>query len=150
MNLARAKDVEKAIKVHEKRQQEHADIKKVSRDARDEWRVADEKAIEARRELAEAEKLAARHQSEETALKDRLEHLLQDIKEQNVRYHAAIDNLENLPETVDLENEIAKNREIVDLKRGEFSEARIAHDSHYNQSEMRQNRLEQIKTEYDN
>lgn len=147
---ARAKDVEKATQVHEKSQQEHADIKKVSRDARDEWRVADEAAIEARRELTEAEKLAARHQSEETALKDRLEHLLQDIKEQNVRYHAAIDNLENLPETVDLENEIAQNREIVDLKRGEFSEARIAHDSHYNQSEMRQNRLEQIKTEYDN
>lgn len=147
---AREKDVLKAINAHEKCQKEHADIKQISRDTRDEWRVADEAAIDARRELTEAEKLAARHQSEETALKDRLEHLIQDISDQRVRYHAAIDNLENLPETVDLVNEISKNREIVELKRGEFSEARIAHDSHYNQSELRLNRLEQIKTEHDN
>lgn len=147
---AREKDVADAKISNDKCQKEHADIKLVSREARDEWRVADELAIEARRELTEAEKLAARHQSEETALKDRLEHLIQDIKDQNVRYHAAIENLENLPESVDLENEIAKNREIVDLKRGEFSEARIAHDTHRNQSEMRQNRLSQIKAEHDN
>ncbi len=145
----REKDVAKAKKDHEKRQQAHAEIKQISRDTRDEWRVADEAAIKARRELTEAEKLAARHQSEETALKDRLEHLLQDIEDQNVRYHAAIENLEKLPESVDLENEINRNRDIVEVKRGEFSEARIAHDSHYNQSEMRLNRLEQIKAEHD-
>lgn len=148
--LAREKDVEKAKTAHEQRQQEHADIKQVSRIARDEWRVADEAAIEARRKLTEAEKLAARHQSEETALKDRLEHLLQDIKDQNIRYKAAIENLENLPETVDLENEIARKRDIVEIKRGEFSDARIAHDSHYNQSEMRLKRLEQIKIDHEN
>ncbi len=147
--LNKEKEVASAAEKHEKIQKELIDIKQVSHNTRDEWRKADEAAIIARRELTEAEKLAARHQSEETALKDRLEHLLQDIEDQNIRYRAAIENLEKLPETVDLENEIAKKRDIVEVKRQEFSEARIAHDSHYNQSEMRHNRLEQINAEYD-
>jgi len=144
------KDVDKATQAHSKIETDLASIKKTSMAARDEWRVADEEAIEARRELTEAEKLSARHQSEETALKDRQAHIIQDIEDQNVRYIAAIENLEKLPEVVDLENEIAKNRDVVEGKRSEFSEARIAHDSHYNQSELRLNRLEQINAEYDN
>ena len=147
---SREQEVAKAKTKHEKLQNQLSDLKKVSHDARDEWRLADEAAIGARRELTEAEKLAARHQSEETALKDRKEHILQDIQEQDIRYKAAIENLEKLPETVGLETEISSNREIVERKRNEFSEARIAHDSHYNQSELRLNRLEQIKADYDN
>lgn len=144
------KEVETASAKHKKLQNDLNDVKETSRAARDEWRKADEEAIGARRELTEAEKLAARHQSEESALKDRQSHILKDIDDQNVRYRAAIENLENLPEAVDFENEITKNRDIVESRRSEFSEARIAHDSHYNQSEMRLNRLEQIKVEYDN
>ena len=147
---AKEKDATDARSKHEKLVAQLSEIKEVSRNARDEWRKADEAAIGARRELTEAEKLAARHQSEESALKDRLEHLLQDIEDQNVRYKAAIENLEKLPETVDLENEISKNRDIVEVKRNAFSEARIAHDSHQRQSEMRANRLAQINAEHDN
>ncbi len=143
-------DVKKTRDVHAKIQEDLAAVKIKSHAARDEWRKADEDAIEARRELTEAEKLAARHQSEESALKDRQAHIVQDIADQNVRYKAAMENLEKLPGTVDLETDISKNREIVEVKRQEFSEARITHDSHYNQSEMRLNRLEQIKSEYDN
>lgn len=143
------KEADEAKIKHDKILEELNEIKDLSRGVRDEWRKADEQAISARRELTEAEKLAARHQSEESALKDRLEHLLQDIEDQNIRYHAAIDNLEKLPETVDLETEITKNRDTVETRRSEFSEARIAHDSHYNQSEMRLNRLEQVKAEHD-
>ena len=139
----------KANKSHSKILIELNEIKEISRNYRDEWRKADEQAIGARRELTEAEKLSARHQSEESALKDRRAHLLKDLEDQNTRYLAAIDNLEKLPEMLDLENEITKSRDIVETKRSEFSEARIAHDSHYNQSEMRLNRLEQITAEYD-
>lgn len=146
----KAKEAEAASFKHKKLQDDLNDIKETSRAARDEWRKADEEAIKARRELTEAEKLAARHQSEESALKDRQSHILEDIGDQKVRYRAAIENLENLPETIDLEKEISENRDIVERRRSEFSEARIAHDSHYNQSEMRLNRLEQIKVEHDN
>jgi chromosome segregation protein len=100
--------------------------------------------------MTEAEKLAARHQSEESALKDRLEHLNQDLEDQDLRYQAAIENLEKLPESIELEEEISRNRDTVEEKRSAFSEARIAHDSHKNQSEMRKNRLAQINAEYDN
>lgn len=144
------KEVVKADKAHAKIEEDLLAIKKTSMAARDQWREADEEAIEARRELTEAEKLAARHQSEETALKDRHDHIISDIEDQNERYKTAIENLEKLPEVVDLESEISKNRDIVEGKRSEFSEARIAHDTHYNQSEMRLNRLEQINAEYDN
>jgi chromosome segregation protein len=147
---AKEKEVYKARDAHRKLEQELTTIKGISHTARDAWRSADDEAIKARRELTEAEKLSARHQSEESALKDRLAHIITDIEEQNTRYRAAIDNLEKLPEVIDLENEINLNRVIVEGKRNEFSEARIAHDSHYNQSEMRLNRLDQINTEYDN
>lgn len=143
-------DVEKERAIHIKLQEQRDAIKQVSREARDAWRQADEQAIEARHEMTEAEKLAARHQSEESALKDRLEHLNQDIQDQNIRYQAAIENLKKLPESVELEEEISRNRDIVEEKRSAFSEARIAHDSHKNQSEMRRNRLAQINAEYDN
>lgn len=143
-------EVEKERSVYLDLEQKRDAIKQVSREARDAWREADEKAIEARREMTEAEKLAARHQSEESALKDRLEHLNQDIEDQDIRYKAAIENLEKLPESVELEEEISRNRDIVEEKRNAFSEARIAHDSHKNQSEMRQNRLAQINAEFDN
>lgn len=143
-------EVEKERAVHVKLQEERDEIKQISREARDAWREADENAIEARREMTEAEKLAARHQSEESALKDRLEHLNQDLEDQDNRYQVAIGNLEKLPESVELEEEISRNRDIVEEKRSAFSEARIAHDSHKNQSEMRQNRLAQINAEYDN
>jgi len=143
-------EVEKERASHVKLQEERDAIKQVSREARDAWREADENAIEARREMTEAEKLAARHQSEESALKDRLEHLNQDLEDQDNRYQVAIGNLEKLPESVELEEEISRNRDIVEEKRSAFSDARIAHDSHKNQSEMRQNRLAQINAEYDN
>ena len=87
--------------------------------------------------MTEAEKLAARHQSEESALKDRLEHLNQDLEDQDLRYQAAIENLEKLPESIELEEEISRNRDTVEENRSAFSEARIAHDSHKYQSEMR-------------
>ncbi|HPF46528.1 MAG: chromosome segregation protein SMC [Alphaproteobacteria bacterium] len=144
------KEVLKASEKHSKFSEELSSIKDISRAARDEWRKADEEAINARREMTEAEKLAARHQSEETALKDRQAHIVQDLKDQNIRYKAAIENLEKLPEMVELEELIAQNRENVEARRREFSEARIAHDSHQNQSEMRLKRLEQINSEYDN
>lgn len=144
------KEVDKAVKAHLKIEADLQTIKKTSMAARDQWREADEAAIDARRELTEAEKLAARHQSEETALKDRQAHILEDINDQKARYKLAVENLDKLPEVVDLESEISKNRDIVEGKRSEFSEARIAHDSHHNQSEMRLNRLEQINGEYDN
>lgn len=147
---ARTKEVDEASEAHAKIQEEREAIKEVSRKARDEWRDADEQANTARRELTEAEKLAARHQSEESALKERLAHLNEDLEAHNIRYKAAIENMEKLPESVELENDIAKNREIVEQKRGELSEARIAHDSHKSQSEMKRNRLEQIKLEYEN
>jgi len=146
----KTKEVEKERAQHVKLQEERDAIKKVSGDARDAWRLADEQAIEARREMTEAEKLAARHQSEESALKNRLEHLNQDIEDQDLRYQAAIENLEKLPESIELEEEISRNRDIVEEKRTAFSEARIAHDSHKNESEMRKNRLAQINAEYDN
>jgi chromosome segregation protein len=146
----KTKEVEKERAQHVKLQEERDAIKKVSGDARDAWRLADEQAIEARREMTEAEKLAARHQSEESALKDRLEHLNQDLEDQDLRYQAAIENLEKLPESIELEEEISRNRDTVEEKRSAFSEARIAHDSHKNQSEMRKNRLAQINAEYDN
>lgn len=145
----REKEVVTAKSAHEKLQKDREAIKQISRKARDQWREADEQAIEARREMTEAEKLAARHQSEDSALKDRLVHIKVDIEDQNVRFKAAMDNLEKLPEVVDLENEISKSREVVKEKRNEFSEARIAHDSHRNQSEMRRMRLEQINNEID-
>ncbi|MDG1857995.1 MAG: chromosome segregation protein SMC, partial [Emcibacteraceae bacterium] len=144
------KEVSEVKIAHEKLQESRETIKQESRVARDAWREADEQAIEARREMTEAEKLAARHQSEESALKDRLTHIKVDIEDQNIRFKAAIDNLEKLPEMVDLENEISNKREVVEEKRNEFSEARIAHDSHRNQSEMRRMRLEQINNEIDN
>jgi len=143
-------EVERATQTHSKIDADLLTIKKTSMAARDEWRVADEQAIEARRELTEAEKLSARHQSEETALKDRQVHINQDIKDQNSRCMMAMENLDKLPEVVDLKNKINKNRDIVEGKRSEFSEARITHDSHYNQNELRLNRLEQINGEYDN
>ena len=146
----KTKEVEKERAQHVKLQEERDAIKKVSGDARDAWRLADEQAIEARREMTEAEKLAARHQSEESALKNRLEHLNQDLEDQDLRYQAAIENLEKLPESIELEEEISRNRDIVEEKRTAFSEARIAHDSHKNESEMRKNRLAQINAEYDN
>ncbi len=135
---------------HKNISEELNEIKIISRVCHDKWRKSDEQAINARRELAEFEKLAARHQSEESALKDRLEHLRQDIKDQNNRYQTAIDNLKKLPETVELENKIIKSRDAVEAKRSYFSDARIAHDSHYNKSEMRINRLEQVKAECEN
>ncbi|MDG1995599.1 MAG: hypothetical protein P8J14_03825, partial [Emcibacteraceae bacterium] len=144
------KEVVEAKSAHHKLQEDREAIKQESRLARDAWREADEQAIDARREMTEAEKLAARHQSEESALKDRLAHIKIDIEDQTMRFKAAIDNLEKLPEMVDLENEISKKREVVEEKRNDFSEARIAHDSHRNQSEMRRMRLEQINNEIDN
>ncbi len=140
----------KASTAHSRLQKELDHIKVASRTVRDNWRSADDVAIEARRELTQTEKLAARHQSEESALKDRLAHIIKDIEEQNVRFNAATFNLQKLPEMVDLEQEIVAKRAIVDVKRDDFSKARIAHDSHYNQSELKLNRLEQIKLEYDN
>ncbi len=147
--VLKEKDAEKAQEFLSKVQEKLTMIKQASRDARDKWREADDRAIAARRELTEAEKLSARHQSEESALKDRLNHVVAEISEQKNRYNIACENLKNLPEMIELEQGISANRDLVEKKRSAFSEARIAHDSHFNQSELKLNRLKQITSDYD-
>ncbi|MFC7049001.1 chromosome segregation protein SMC [Emcibacter nanhaiensis] len=121
--------------------------KQAAREIRQTWREAEEKAAAARRELTEAEKQATRHQSEESALRDRLGHMVEAFDEVEGRRRQAKEALAALPEPVSLENDIAEARRIVEEKRHELSEARLAHDSFLSRSSARHERLDRIETE---
>jgi len=118
-----------------------------AREAREAWHEAEEKAARSRRSLTEAEKQATRHQSEESALKDRLGHLIEEIDQVRQRTREIDRNLAALPAGEDLGLEIQLARQQVDDKRKELSEARLNHDSFISQSDARRNRLDQIETE---
>ena len=122
-------------------------VRQNTRDARLKWREAEEKAARARRSLTEAEKQATRHQSEESALKDRLGHLIEDIDQVKVRSLEIHKDLAALPEGEDLGLEIQLGRQNVEDRRKELSEARFNHDSFISQSNARGDRLEQIESE---
>ncbi|MCF6195545.1 MAG: hypothetical protein L3J50_02495, partial [Emcibacter sp.] len=111
------------------------------------WREAEEKAARTRRSLTEAEKQATRHQSEESALKDRLGHLVEDIDQATARHLEISQNLVALPQQEDLGLEIQRVRQNVEDKRKDLSEARFNHDSFISKTEARRERLEQIETE---
>ena len=81
-------------------------VRQAARDARLKWREAEEKAARARRSLTEAEKQATRHQSEESALKDRLGHLIEEMDQVKVRSLEISQSLAALPEREDLGAEI--------------------------------------------
>ncbi len=121
--------------------------REAARAARQHWREAEEKAAHARRSLTEAEKQATRHQSEESALKDRLGHLIEEIDQAKNRYREIRHNLNALPEGEDLGREIQMARQAVEARRHELSEARFNHDSFISQSDARRERLGQIETE---
>jgi len=108
---------------------------------------AEDQASKARRELTEAEKQAARHQSEESALKDRLGRLLEELESVSERYRTAKADLTALPPEVSMEQDIANARALVEEKRGILSEARLAHDGFVSRSSARQERLEAIENE---
>ncbi len=118
-----------------------------SRDARLKWRETEEKAARSRRSLTEAEKQATRHQSEESALKDRLGHLIEDIDQVKVHSQEIHRDLAALPEGEDLGLKIQLGRQNVEDKRKDLSEARFNHDSFISQSDSRQDRLVQIEDE---
>jgi len=130
-----------------KAQEELEQIKEGTRDARLLWRRAEEKAVQARRSLTEAEKQATRHQSEESTLKDRLGHLIEDLDRVQVRSQEIRRNLAALPEGEDLSLEIQSTRQDVEDKRKSLSEARFHHDSFISQSAAQRDRSGQIETE---
>jgi len=123
------------------------EIKQTSRDARAQWRQAEEKAAKARRALTDAEQQATRHQSEESALKDRYERLTEEISEVESRFEESSNGLKTLPQGDVFENEIQQARQMVEQKRQDLSEARLAHDSFTSQATVRAQRLEQIEGE---
>ncbi|WP_425462974.1 chromosome segregation protein SMC [Luteithermobacter gelatinilyticus] len=137
---------------HARRELEQAqsrldEARQQARDLRQAWRDAEEKAAAARRELTEAEKQATRHQTEETALKDRLGHILESLDEVRARREQVRETLAALPEPASLEQDIQAARAEVEARRHDLSEARLAHDSFLSRSTARQDRLEQIETE---
>lgn len=161
IRLAQKNRLEKLIEDHDKAQaetgkargglhdvQEEMEIlKNASKEARDAWQAGEDAAAQVRRALTEAEQQSTRHQSEETALKDRLGHLIEEVEEVAVRHNYAVDGLAQLPENAALELDIQNNRELVEIRRGELSKARIAHDSFRTQSDARSGRIQQIETE---
>ena len=140
-------DVSEARKTLHNIQEKLEAVRKTARDARLKWREAEEKAARARRSLTEAEKQATRHQSEESALKDRLGHLVEDIDQVKTHNQEINKDLAALPEGEDLGLKIQVARQNVEDKRKNLSEARFNHDSFISQSDARHNRLEQIGTE---
>lgn len=140
-------DVGAARKVLHHAQEELEAVRQKSRDARLRWRETEEKATRSRRSLTEAEKQATRHQSEESALKDRLGHLVEDMDQVKIRGQEIISDLAALPQQEDLGLKIQLARQNVEDKRKYLSEARFNHDSFISQSEARRDRLEQIETE---
>ncbi|MBL4802497.1 MAG: chromosome segregation protein SMC [Emcibacter sp.] len=144
---ARKKDVGEARDVLHHVKEELETVKKTTREARLKWREAEEKAAGARRSLTEAEKQATRHQSEESALKDRLGHVIEDADQVKVRDLEISRNLAALPEREDLSAEIHLVRQNVEDKRKDLSNARFNHDSFISRADARRDRLEQIGTE---
>ncbi len=128
-------------------QEELEGARQQARDARQNWREAEEKAARSRRSLTEAEKQATRHQSEESALKDRLGHLIEDIDQVTLRGQEISQNLASLPEGEDLGLKIQLARQDVEDRRKTLSEARFNHDSFISRSDSRKSRLEQIESE---
>ncbi len=128
-------------------QEELEGARQAARDARQNWREAEEKAALSRRSLTEAEKQATRHQSEESALKDRLGHLIEDIDQVTLRGQEIRQNLASLPEGEDLGLKIQIARQDVEDRRRELSEARFDHDSFISRSDSRKSRLQQIESE---
>jgi len=122
---------------------------KETRTARDQWRNVEQHVARLRRELTEAEKQSVRHQSEESALKERLDHLSEEEQHINHRLSAAQDQLKDLPQSIELEQQISIAREQVERERHTLSEARLAHDGHTTQHKARENRLAQIDAELD-
>ncbi|PCI34299.1 MAG: chromosome segregation protein SMC [Alphaproteobacteria bacterium] len=122
-------------------------VRQASREARLKWRETEEAAAQARRNLTEAEKQATRHQSEESALKDRLGHLIEDIDQVKTRSLEINKDFAALPEGEDLGLKIQLARQGVEDKRHDLSEARFNHDSFISQSDARGDRLEQIENE---
>ncbi|WP_417623298.1 chromosome segregation protein SMC [Paremcibacter congregatus] len=144
---ARKEEVGAAREARHQIQEEAETVKQENRDARKAWQQAEEKAAAARRSLTEAEKQATRHQSEESALKDRLGHLVEEMDQMQARVRELGDNLKALPVLEDLGLEILKTREAVEERRKALSEARFNHDSFISQSDARRDRLAQIETE---
>ncbi len=128
-------------------QEELEGARQAARDARQNWRETEEKAALSRRSLTEAEKQATRHQSEESALKDRLGHLIEDIDQVTLRGQEIRQNLASLPEGEDLGLKIQIARQDVEDRRRELSEARFDHDSFISRSDSRKSRLQQIESE---
>ncbi|VAW07464.1 Chromosome partition protein smc [hydrothermal vent metagenome] len=128
-------------------QEELDGARQAARDARQSWREAEEKAALSRRSLTEAEKQATRHQSEESALKDRLGHLIEDIDQVTLRGQEIRQNLASLPEGEDLGLKIQIARQDVEDRRRELSEVRFDHDSFISRSDSRKSRLQQIESE---
>ncbi|MCF6215027.1 MAG: chromosome segregation protein SMC [Emcibacter sp.] len=139
--------VGEAREILHRAQEELEQVKQDARTARQLWRSAEEKAAAARRSLTEAEKQATRHQSEESALKDRLGHLIEDIDQIKTRVQEIRQNLEALPVGEDLGLEIQLARQHVEDNRKSLSEARFNHDSFISQTSARRDRLAQIETE---
>ena len=128
--------------------QEELDIaKQAAREARLKWQEAEEKITQSRRELTEAEKQATRHQSEESALKDRLGHLIEDVDRVTERDLDIAQKIAALPEGENLGSKIQDARQDVEDKRKHLSEARLNHDSFIAQTGARRARLEQIDVE---
>ncbi len=142
-------DVGAAQDVLHQTQEELETIRQSAREARLKWREAEEKVAKSRRSLTEAEKQATRHQSEESALKDRLGHLIEDIEQVTTRNNEITQSLAALPEGEDLSLQIHTTRQTVEDKRKDLSEARFNHDSFVSQSDARRERLGQIDTELD-
>ncbi|MCF8474832.1 MAG: chromosome segregation protein SMC, partial [Emcibacter sp.] len=140
-------DVGQARETLHKVQEVLETIKRTAREARLKWREAEENAAHARRKLTEAEKQATRHQSEESALKDRLGHLIEDLDQVKIRHLEVSQSLAALPEDEDLGQEIRQTRQTVEEKRKELSDARFNHDSFISQSDARRDRLKQIEEE---
>ncbi len=140
-------DVGAAREVLHHAQEELEAVRQNSRDARLKWRETEEKAARSRRSLTEAEKQATRHQSEESALKDRLGHLIEDMDQVKIRTQEITRDLAALPQEEDLGLKIQIARQNVEDKRKYLSEARFNHDSFISQSDARRDRLEQIETE---
>lgn len=161
IRLAQKNRLEKLVQDHDREQaetgnarallhevQEEMDVlKQAALAARESWQRGEEKAAHARRDLTEAEQQSTRHQSEESALKDRLGHLIEETQEVRTRHNHAVQGLGQIPESAELELDIQNNRELVEIRRGELSKARIAHDSFRSQSDARSGRLGQIETE---
>jgi len=141
------KDVGEAREVLHRAGEAQETAKQLARAARQQWREADEKAAQCRRNLTEAEKQATRHQSEESALKDRLGHLIEDMDQVKGRLQEIRQTLAALPEGEDLSLQIQLARQDVEDKRKALSDARFNHDSFISQSDARRDRLEQIETE---